>query len=71
MTKNNSFYKFELDEEALKKFHEWASSLPLVKGDCCGSRFAFTFVPSGLGTSIVVKCMATGVEIDLTDYEGF
>jgi len=63
--------KFELDEDQLKKLAKWKKTLPIGGIDSFGSRFMFTFIPSGIGDTVKVLDMSTKEECDLTDYENF
>ena len=66
-------YKFELDEEEIKKFESWKKkqkekdpSMPTA-----GERWTFMFTPTGLGTMVQVRDEATDEIIDLTDWENW
>lgn len=59
--------KFELSKEQVKKFKEWKESLGKDGYDSFGVRFAFRFVPSGLGDSVTVIDLYTKQELDLSD----
>lgn len=66
-------YKFELDEEEIKKFESWKKkqkeknpSMPTA-----GERWTFMFTPTGLGTVVKVKDEETDDIIDLTDWENW
>ena len=58
--------KFELTEEEEKKFDEWRKSTGEVYVGAIGGAYEFSFIPTGLGTIITIKC-ADGTELDLTD----
>lgn len=60
---------FKLDKNQIKKFAAWKKTLDSNGYDSFGSRFMFTFVPSGIGNSIKVVDLATKQELDLTDYD--
>ena len=73
--------KFELTEEELKKYKEWADTheckfrtqpswahKPLRYVGDIGGEDEFCFTPTGLGVITKVKC-ACGAEINLTNYD--
>lgn len=67
--------KFEISGEELKKYKEWYEehnkSCPLYQNvGAIGGRLKYSFVPTGLGIVIVVRC-SCGEELDLTDYENW
>ena len=66
-------YKFELDEDQIKKFEKWKKkqkkkdpSMPTA-----GERWTFCFTPTGLGMICGVTDEATNDKIDLTDWGNF
>jgi len=68
---------FELDETELKKFKKWKErhnkTCPFknpMKQGAIGGRFTYSFCPTGVGVTTVVKC-ACGEKIDLTDYDNW
>lgn len=60
---------FKLDKNQVKKFNNWKKTLEPNGHDSFGSRFMFSFVPSGIGDFIKVVDSATKQELDLTDYD--
>lgn len=64
------YYRFGLDDEQIKKFYEWKKDLPVSKA-AAGEQFKFSFLPTGLGMVVIVKCCVTGKEINLTDYDSW
>ena len=45
--------EFTISEEIMKRINQWDQCQAV---DVSGAKFAFTFIPSGLGIYIIVKC---------------
>ena len=60
---------FELTKEQSEKADEWIEERLKIKFDpgTIGGRFEYCFIPTGLGTIVVLKDLA-GSEINLTDF---
>lgn len=59
---------FELTEDEYRKFYEWAQQFRGFNAGAIGGQFTFCFSPTTIGTQVIVK-HASGVQIDLTDYD--
>jgi hypothetical protein len=55
---------FEITREMSEKIKDWDHCKPV---DVSGAKFAHTFIPSGLGTVILVQCDVCGRKKDLTE----
>ncbi|GFZ93909.1 hypothetical protein GCM10008018_45470 [Paenibacillus marchantiophytorum] len=55
---------FEINAEMEKKIRDWDSCEPV---DVAGGKFAYIFIPTGLGTVIHVHCDICNRKLDLTD----
>jgi hypothetical protein len=55
---------FEITEEMKLKIKKWDSCHPI---DVSGAKFAYTFIPTGLGLVVMVKCDVCDRELDLTE----
>lgn len=55
---------FEINEEMKNKINQWDSCKAI---DVSGAKFAYTFIPTGLGLVITVKCDVCKRTLDLTD----
>jgi hypothetical protein len=44
---------FTISQEMLKRINQWDKCKAV---DVSGAKFAFTFIPTSLGTFIIVKC---------------
>lgn len=55
---------FEITDKMEKKIEEWDSCKPI---DVAGAKFAYTFIPTGLGTVIQVQCDICNRTLDLTE----
>lgn len=55
---------FEINEEMKKKIRQWDNCKAV---DVMGAKFAYTFIPTGLGLVITVKCDVCGRELDLSE----
>ncbi|KHL96792.1 hypothetical protein QW71_05185 [Paenibacillus sp. IHB B 3415] len=56
--------KFEITEDMQQKIKKWDSCDPV---DVAGAKFAYTFIPTGLGLVIQVKCDICKRILDLTE----
>lgn len=56
--------KFEITEEMQKKIQNWDSCESV---DVAGAKFSYTFIPTGLGTIVQVKCDICKRTLDLTE----
>lgn len=45
--------KFRITDEMVRKLNDWDSCKPV---DVTGAKFAYTFIPTGIGLVIQVKC---------------
>jgi hypothetical protein len=66
-----NYLTFSIEGEDYKKFNEWnkkhKKKCKLKDKQCAiDGRLTYEFTPTGIGTSIVVKC-ACGEKLDLTD----
>jgi len=61
-------YKFELDEDEIKKLEAWNKKLKKLPPATIGGGYTFMFTPTGLGTVVEVE-RADGKKINLTDYD--
>jgi len=59
--------KFELTKEQYNKYLEWKDHCDTDAG-AIGGRLSFRFIPTGLGTSVVVECIC-GEKINLTNFD--
>lgn len=55
---------FEISKEMEEKIKEWDSCEAV---DVAGAKFAYTFIPTGLGLVIEVKCDICNRKLDLSD----
>jgi hypothetical protein len=55
---------FKITEEMLQKIQDWDSCKPV---DVSGAKFAYTFVPTGLGLVIKVQCDICKRVLNLTE----
>jgi len=62
--------KFELTANQIQNLKIWMNNKPLSK-DALGTQYKYCFTPTSLGTSVIVKCLITKTEIDLTDYDSW
>ncbi|MEI2395183.1 hypothetical protein [Paenibacillus phytohabitans] len=56
---------FQITEAMDQKIKDWDSC---IAKDVAGAKFAYTFIPSGLGLVIKVQCDICGRELDLSDW---
>ncbi|NEN84716.1 hypothetical protein [Paenibacillus elgii] len=63
-TKTESGKIFRITEEMEQKIIEWDSC---VAEDVAGAKFAYTFIPTGLGLVIKVQCDVCKRELDLSE----
>lgn len=56
--------RFEISDDMHKKISQWDNCEAV---DVAGAKFAYTFIPTGLGLVIQVKCDVCGRVLDLTD----
>ncbi|PQP83586.1 hypothetical protein C0Q44_02525 [Paenibacillus sp. PCH8] len=45
--------QFEISEDMKEKISDWDSYKPI---DVTGAKFAYTFIPTGIGLAIQVRC---------------
>ncbi|GAK43163.1 hypothetical protein TCA2_5658 [Paenibacillus sp. TCA20] len=55
---------FTINEEVIKRINQWDQCKAV---DVSGAKFAFTFIPSGLGTYLIVKCDVCQRELHISD----
>lgn len=55
---------FEITAEMKQKISDWDSCKAV---DAAGAKFAYTFIPTGLGTVIHVQCDICNRKLDLTE----
>ncbi|MGG3456647.1 hypothetical protein [Paenibacillus rhizolycopersici] len=55
---------FSISEEIMKSINQWDQCKAV---DVSGAKFAFTFIPSGLGTYLIVKCDVCQRELHISD----
>lgn len=55
---------FEISEDMKRKIAQWDSC---EARDVAGAKFAYTFIPTGLGLVVKVHCDVCNRELDLTD----
>ncbi|MEK5029887.1 hypothetical protein MKY96_00330 [Paenibacillus sp. FSL R7-0302] len=55
---------FEITEDMQQKIKKWDSCKPV---DVTGANFSYTFIPTGLGLVIQVKCDICKRTLDLTE----
>lgn len=55
---------FEINEEMKNKINQWDSC---EARDVSGAKFAYTFIPTGLGLVVTVQCDVCNRTLDLTD----
>ncbi|WP_169823402.1 hypothetical protein [Paenibacillus yonginensis] len=55
---------FEITEEMEQKINEWDSCKAT---DATGAKFAYIFIPTGVGLVVKVKCDVCDRELDLTE----
>ena len=56
--------EFTINEEIMKRINQWDECQAV---DVSGAKFAFTFIPSGLGTYKIVKCDVCKRELHIPD----
>ncbi|MBU5349141.1 hypothetical protein [Paenibacillus lautus] len=56
--------EFIINEQMKKKINEWDSCKAT---DVTGAQYAFTFIPTGLGLVVKVKCDVCNRVLDLSD----
>lgn len=56
---------FRISEEMENKINEWDSC---AAEDVAGAKFAYTFIPTGLGLVITVQCDVCKRELDLSEW---
>lgn len=56
--------KFEITEEMKDKINEWDTCKAV---DPTGAKFAYTFIPTGLGIVTTVHCDICNRKLDLTE----
>ena len=66
----NEEHMFDLDKKQKQKLAEWQKTKPMSK-DALGTQYEYCFTPTSLGTVVVVKCLVTKTEINLTDYDSW
>lgn len=59
---------FSLTPDELARFEAWAATKPR-SGAVDGAQFQFSFLPTSIGLVSKVKCLVSGDELDLTDYD--
>ncbi|MFC0212439.1 hypothetical protein ACFFK0_08185 [Paenibacillus chartarius] len=55
---------FTINEEIMKRINQWDQCKAV---DVSGAKFAFTFIPSSLGTYIIVRCDVCERELHISD----
>lgn len=55
---------FTISEETMKRINQWDQCKTV---DVSGAKFAYTFIPSGLGTYLIVKCDVCQRELHISD----
>lgn len=55
---------FTISEEMMRRINQWDQCQAV---DVSGAKFAFTFIPTGLGTYIMVKCDVCKRELHISD----
>ena len=63
--------KFELskkEELAAKEFEEEHRHKDIYKG-AIGGHLEYTFIPTSLGSAVIVKCSICNAEKNITDYD--
>lgn len=56
---------FQITEAMEQKIKDWDSC---IAKDVAGAKFAYTFIPTGLGLVIKVQCDVCKRELDFTDW---
>ncbi|MDR6780393.1 hypothetical protein J2W98_004688 [Paenibacillus peoriae] len=56
--------KFEISDEMLRKIEEWDSCIPI---DVTGAKYAYTFIPTGIGLVVNVRCDVCNRVLGLSD----
>ncbi|CAH1208512.1 hypothetical protein PAECIP111892_03124 [Paenibacillus auburnensis] len=56
---------FQITEEMNRQIKAWDSC---VARDVAGAKFAYMFIPTGLGLVVKVQCDVCGRELDLSDW---
>ncbi|MHA6530948.1 hypothetical protein [Paenibacillus sp. BAC0078] len=56
---------FQITEEMDQKIKAWDSC---VAKDVAGAKFAYTFIPTGLGLVVKVQCDVCKRELDLSEW---
>ncbi|MDQ0049250.1 hypothetical protein J2T18_003551 [Paenibacillus polymyxa] len=56
--------KFEITDEMLRKIEEWDSCIPI---DVTGAKYAYTFIPTGIGLVVNVRCDVCNRVLGLSD----
>lgn len=56
---------FQISKEMEQKIREWDSC---AAEDVAGAKFAYTFIPTGLGLIIKVQCDVCKRELDLSEW---
>ena len=62
--------KFELGADQIQKLKIWKKDKPLSR-DTLGTQYEYCFTPTSLGVVVIVKCLITKTEINLTDYDSW
>lgn len=57
--------KFEITSQMEKEIKQWDSCIPL---DVSGAKFAYTFMPTGIGLIIEVKCDVCKRKISFNEF---
>jgi hypothetical protein len=55
---------FTISKEIMNRINQWDQCKAV---DVSGAKFAFTFIPSGLGTYLIVKCDVCQRELHISD----
>ena len=60
---------FTISESEAKKLKEWQEKIKDLYGEY--GNYTYSFTPTGIGDGIKVKSHLTGLELDITDVDGW
>lgn len=61
---------FEMNEKEYKEAKQFASEhTNCTTTSAMGERFSYTFIPGGLGSTVIIRCIICGKEKNVTDID--
>lgn len=62
---------FELNQLESKRCKEFTQEHSTCSGGSMGEKFEVSFIPTGMGDCITIKCLSCGIKKDITDTTKF